>query len=234
MRKERKVVVLTRKQMTSKREFANKDDNYRSSLIHNRKKAEPFPFSTDSGTTAITTELPTTKTSVTTDSETTALASELTSTHTSLSTDSDTTELTPGLSSTFSSLDTDVSTDVTPVLPTTSETEQPKGWPVNEQFRCFCSCVSPLIPSGQAELEVFKQESKEQIEKELYVDATTLSSTVRRKTSAEDERPSAQSVGYLGVTLMALCFFFILALDITKVAACGQSLNRCLRKVKLT
>ncbi|KAK3779970.1 hypothetical protein RRG08_041432, partial [Elysia crispata] len=62
----------------------------------------------------------------------------------------------------------------------------------------------------------------------------TLSSTVRRKSSAEDERPSAQSVGYLGVMLMALTFSFIFALDISNVWTCGHSMCNNRKKAKLT
>ncbi|RUS87635.1 hypothetical protein EGW08_004620 [Elysia chlorotica] len=107
-------------------------------------------------------------------------------------------------------------------------------WPESDEYICVCSCLSPEFPSSQAELEVYKLQTKEKIVRQLHVDTTTLSSTVRRKSSAEDQRPSAQSVGYLGVMLMALCFSFIFALDISNVWTRGHSLCSCVKKTKLT
>ena len=57
-----------------------------------------------------------------------------------------------------------------------------------------------------------------QIEKELSVNRSELSSTIRAKTSADDSRPSAVVVGYtLGVALLSLSLGMIFISDIPKI-----------------
>ena len=53
-----------------------------------------------------------------------------------------------------------------------------------------------------------------EIQKRLAVNASSLSSTVRRLTSAEDTRPSAQSIGYLGVCLIVVILGSIVVIDL--------------------
>ena len=53
-----------------------------------------------------------------------------------------------------------------------------------------------------------------EIQKRLAVNASSLSSTVRRLTSAEDTRPSAKSIGYLGVGLIVVILGSIVVIDL--------------------
>ena len=48
---------------------------------------------------------------------------------------------------------------------------------------------------------------------ELTVEKADLSSVRRKKTSAEDNRPSAQTVGYFGVAIIVVLAIGILVLD---------------------
>ncbi|XP_046558430.1 uncharacterized protein LOC124267547 [Haliotis rubra] len=54
--------------------------------------------------------------------------------------------------------------------------------------------------------------------KELIVKKTTLSSFKRKKTSARDERPSAQAIGNIGIALLAFTGVLILILDADVIA----------------
>ncbi|KAK7476660.1 hypothetical protein BaRGS_00032058 [Batillaria attramentaria] len=58
------------------------------------------------------------------------------------------------------------------------------------------------------------QDEIARLQKELTLDKTNLSATVRRKTSAEDSRPSAQATGLVGVVLMATVAGLIIVLDL--------------------
>ncbi|GFO41563.1 sushi, von Willebrand factor type a, egf and pentraxin domain-containing protein 1 [Plakobranchus ocellatus] len=110
-----------------------------------------------------------------------------------------------------------------------------EAWTTTVPDDCFCSCLSPEIPSDGQELQVYKEESREKIQKQLGVDANSLSSTVRRKSSAEDARPSAKSVGYMGVVLMMASFSLIIAMDVSRVWPCRQLLGgSCNTKAKTT
>ena len=54
----------------------------------------------------------------------------------------------------------------------------------------------------------------EEIKTNLQVEKTALSSAVRSKTSAPDDRPSAAGVGYLGTAILVLVFGGIFLIDI--------------------
>ncbi|XP_067657211.1 serine-rich adhesin for platelets-like [Haliotis asinina] len=73
---------------------------------------------------------------------------------------------------------------------------------------CVCPCVN--LESRAA--------SHSELIKELIVKKTTLSSFKRKKTSAKDERPSAQAIGNIGVVLLAVTGVFILVLDADVIA----------------
>ena len=53
----------------------------------------------------------------------------------------------------------------------------------------------------------------------LRVSKTELSSYVRQKTSAKDDRPSAQSLGYLGAATIAGILGFVVLMDLNRVFA---------------
>lgn len=52
--------------------------------------------------------------------------------------------------------------------------------------------------------DYFLQEKVAQIQKKLAVNVTTLSSTIRKLTSAEDRRPSATGIGILGIVIITV------------------------------
>jgi hypothetical protein len=54
----------------------------------------------------------------------------------------------------------------------------------------------------------------EDMKKELKVDKKDLSSNVRNKISARDDRPSAQSLGALGIVIITLVFAALIACDV--------------------
>ncbi|XP_069124483.1 uncharacterized protein [Argopecten irradians] len=95
---------------------------------------------------------------------------------------------------------------------------------------CACTPVKPTISVQQAE------EKAEQMAKELTVDKSTLSSTIRKKTSAKDERPSATMVGSIGAILLSLTFGLVVVLDadyMYKVYKIVQKWRRLQQKLKL-
>ena len=59
------------------------------------------------------------------------------------------------------------------------------------------------------------QEKVLAIQKKLAVNVSELSATIRRLTSAEDNRPSAMSLGYLGISLIVGVFGTIFIIDAT-------------------
>ena len=65
---------------------------------------------------------------------------------------------------------------------------------------------------------------------ELYVDEKKVSATKRKYISVNDQRPSAQTVGYFGVCVVAVTFSGIILMDITSLARDIMELvNACKR-----
>lgn len=67
-------------------------------------------------------------------------------------------------------------------------------------------------------MEEMKQQAEEQakeIKAELTMDKTTLSSTIRKVTSARDNRPSATNMGFMGISCLVITFGMIILLDCT-------------------
>ncbi|XP_046328751.2 cell wall protein IFF7-like [Haliotis rufescens] len=73
-----------------------------------------------------------------------------------------------------------------------------------------CVCVSSATPS---EFEMA------QLIKALILEKHTLSSFRRKKTSAKDDRPSAKSIGSMGIVLTVLPFVVVVLLDCGRVIA---------------
>ncbi|KAK3746776.1 hypothetical protein RRG08_031305 [Elysia crispata] len=78
---------------------------------------------------------------------------------------------------------------------------------------CLCSCLKDVIPTTEEERKQYVEEETKKITKELVVPKKNLSSTARKKESATDDRPSAQNVGYMGVTMLCMSGVIILAMD---------------------
>lgn len=79
---------------------------------------------------------------------------------------------------------------------------------VNSSVQCTCVCV---------EVNTTLEESIEQRKRELQVNVDELSSTKRKLTSADDPRPSARTVGYVGIAFFALLGSFIVIPDFFSV-----------------
>ncbi|KAK3777127.1 hypothetical protein RRG08_055871 [Elysia crispata] len=80
--------------------------------------------------------------------------------------------------------------------------------------RCGCTGNATNTPRTQKERQRYLDKREKEIERKLYLDKEILSTNVRRKTSAEDSRQSAQSVGYVGVIMLALTFGSIFVMDV--------------------
>ncbi|XP_078323268.1 uncharacterized protein LOC111124712 [Crassostrea virginica] len=95
------------------------------------------------------------------------------------------------------------------------------------------SCVNTSCPSGERwtcfEFEQLSSQSlKEKIEeinRNLTVNTTTLSSTVRRKTCAEDPRPSSKYIGVLGALFIGMYFALLLFFDL--ISFIEWTLRKC-------
>ncbi|ESO82606.1 hypothetical protein LOTGIDRAFT_155620 [Lottia gigantea] len=88
-------------------------------------------------------------------------------------------------------------------FPTLYPPKQSKYLPI-----CPCGCVSRVI-SG----ENIKDRIQELVE-DLTLDKRNLSSTLHSLSSIEDDRPSAQTLGYSSVILLVCVFSFFLIMDI--------------------
>ncbi|ESO83303.1 hypothetical protein LOTGIDRAFT_169527 [Lottia gigantea] len=110
----------------------------------------------------------------------------------------------------FSAPSTDM--DMETVLPsvTSSTPYQPIYSVTNPKFNSLCRCV---CLNNDSSTTGFTQTKLAEIRKKLFVDTSTLSSTRRKLTSAEDHRPSAIITGQLGLVVLILVFCFFLILD---------------------
>ncbi|XP_060066251.1 integumentary mucin C.1-like [Ylistrum balloti] len=122
-------------------------------------------------------------------------------------------------------------TTTTPQLTTTTTTTpQPTTttttMPTTTQQNCIpCSCYTNTTHNKTVE------EFREEVRKTLLVDTSTLSSSIRKKTSASDPRPSAAAVGYLGVVLMTVVFGGILLMDAGNIIRCGKAIVKLTKKL---
>ncbi|XP_021350527.1 uncharacterized protein LOC110448558 [Mizuhopecten yessoensis] len=139
-----------------------------------------------------------------------------------------TTSTTMTSTTSMTSMTSTTSTVTTPGLTTTTAITTPASTTALEC--CACTPVRPTISVQQAE------ERAEQLARELQVDVSTLSSTIRKKTSAKDERPSAKMVGSIGIIMLSLTLGLVVVLDadyIYKVVKMIQKWRRIQRKLKL-
>lgn len=83
--------------------------------------------------------------------------------------------------------------------------------PTCNQCKCPCDKVRPVQNLTDAEL----QAKIDQIKQELVLNTRTLSSSIRKRTSAKDERPSATGVGVvLGVGIVTFLVLAVIVPDI--------------------
>ena len=83
----------------------------------------------------------------------------------------------------------------------------------NDSCWLECNCRKASAP---ATIEEAKAEDKK-IKSELTLPTGNLSATVRRKTSATDPRPSAQGMGWLGVSFASALLVAVFILDVTSL-----------------
>lgn len=82
---------------------------------------------------------------------------------------------------------------------------------VSSECKCPCDKVRPVQNLTDAEL----QAKIDQIKQELVLNTRTLSSSIRKRTSAKDERPSATGVGVvLGVGIVTFLVLAVIVPDI--------------------
>ncbi|XP_063442752.1 uncharacterized protein LOC134723047 [Mytilus trossulus] len=79
---------------------------------------------------------------------------------------------------------------------------------------CRCNCKTVNLKVNYTISVELKAEIAANISKELSVNVDTLSSTIRSKTSAKDDRPSSASIGYIGVILLVIVFGGLMILDL--------------------
>ncbi|CAG2233604.1 unnamed protein product [Mytilus edulis] len=76
------------------------------------------------------------------------------------------------------------------------------------------------------DLKDIMQEELNEIKNNLTIDSKNISATIRKHISARDDRPSAASVGYLGVALLVVPLVMIILADAPKVFAVVASIYR--------
>ncbi|XP_033745578.1 uncharacterized protein LOC117331091 [Pecten maximus] len=77
---------------------------------------------------------------------------------------------------------------------------------------CHC-CVNPVVNITHEEL----QKKIDILKKETKVNEENLSSTIRKRTSASDPRPTSAYVGYLGIGFLTVAFGGVFLLDLPRL-----------------
>uniref|UniRef100_K1RGH0 Tyrosine-protein kinase ephrin type A/B receptor-like domain-containing protein n=1 Tax=Magallana gigas TaxID=29159 RepID=K1RGH0_MAGGI len=77
---------------------------------------------------------------------------------------------------------------------------------------CMCACNMVHVQKNYTSSELSK--IIEKMKKELMVNKEQLSSTLRKKISVKDNRPSSQSIGSFGVVIIVFVFSLLLAADV--------------------
>ncbi|KAK6174777.1 hypothetical protein SNE40_017990 [Patella caerulea] len=80
----------------------------------------------------------------------------------------------------------------------------------------LCPCGGKAFYQGAVSKELIV-EIKAEIEKNLTVAKNKLSGTIRKKTSAKDERPSAVFAGYVGIVLILLSLGSLMLADMVSM-----------------
>ncbi|CAG2228271.1 unnamed protein product [Mytilus edulis] len=79
----------------------------------------------------------------------------------------------------------------------------------SENCVCPCDFVSKNITAEMLQNRI------DELKRILTVDKTTLSSYIRKHTSAKDERPSSKAIGSMGILLLTLTICFIVLIDLS-------------------
>ncbi|KAJ8298628.1 hypothetical protein KUTeg_022688 [Tegillarca granosa] len=81
---------------------------------------------------------------------------------------------------------------------------------------CDCSCKTVTKLTFE-DLPVEVQEKIIEMKENLTVSKKSLSSYIRAKTSAKDDRPSAQRIGSFGIVMLLASIFTIMLMDIDRI-----------------
>lgn len=95
--------------------------------------------------------------------------------------------------------------------PPRTTTESPPG------NSCPCHCSKIYHPNLNTNLTAEEKEKIKEMKKNLTVEKSTLSSTVRKLICAEDDRSSSQTIGVLGACFLAVTFGLVIIADFTRV-----------------
>ncbi|KAK6177913.1 hypothetical protein SNE40_012781 [Patella caerulea] len=79
---------------------------------------------------------------------------------------------------------------------------------------CWCPCDDDYYFNGSLQTDQDLSRLVFALVNGLAIDKKTVSQTIRKKTSAKDDRPSAQGIGYVGVLVIISTFVTILLLDV--------------------
>ena len=95
---------------------------------------------------------------------------------------------------------------------------------------CSCACQPTVVKVNLTSQEIAEKAAN--ISRILSVDKKTLSSTIRSKTSAVDNRPSATGVGCVGVVLLAMTIGGIFMLDVPLFLNFAKSIYNTFQIIK--
>ncbi|KAK3594713.1 hypothetical protein CHS0354_001536 [Potamilus streckersoni] len=140
----------------------------------------------------------------------------------------------PDTTSTTLAIETDststgTSTDYSETSGTTEQTTMNQPDSTTRTQTCACSCQLANLLNQQSlyynmtheQREAYLQEQIRQIQEELTVETSNLSATIRKKTSAIDNRTSAKVMGFtLGVCLICLVIGCIIVMDLPNIFDC--------------
>ncbi|XP_053406923.1 mucin-5AC-like [Mercenaria mercenaria] len=117
---------------------------------------------------------------------------------------------------TAASATTTAATTTTTAAPITSSTATDAITSTSAACTCGCSDLSEFIggyKSDPAWLNMTTEEKVAYLVVKLQVDKTKLSATIRKKTSAQDNRVVAKSVGYVAIAFICIVFGLMIVSD---------------------
>ncbi|KAK7473756.1 hypothetical protein BaRGS_00034979, partial [Batillaria attramentaria] len=106
-------------------------------------------------------------------------------------------------------------TELASVEPTPTQ-NPPTGSSKKKTRLCPCTCTT-VNRMHDVTNSQFLSSVVESIRSELHVPTETLSSTIRAKTSAEDNRPSSVTTGIMGIVVLGVIGLLLVAADIISV-----------------
>ncbi|XP_078336822.1 uncharacterized protein LOC144626486 [Crassostrea virginica] len=162
--------------------------------------------------------------STTTEIQTTTDYSESTTTEIQTTTDySESTTTDIQTTTDYSESTTTTTTTPTAAAATTTTTTATTATTTSSTCICPTNCVVSYTATINSTEELNAKIAE--IKKEIEVEKSTLSSNIRKKTSADDPRPSAKSVGFIGIVIIAIVIGGIVALDLPRILIAVKDLG---------